>query len=255
MGVGGHRAVHRAVCGAVLAGYRAVCGAVLAGYVSLASSSPAIAAPAGRPPVPAAAPAPAYPAHLDYAAGWLTASGTGVADRHAPSPAVALGTSRRGAEQSARHKLAAMLAKLPLASGGTVGDQLAAGGAGGPLRARLDAAVDAAIAIAAEPETDGSWRVTLAVPLEAIRLALAEPRALPAAGDRDPPVIIVDGVTGTPAIGWTINAVPAATLWLEAPPAWAKDAPHATATAVDHGAITVSSPGGPATLYLLISRK
>src|SRR5262249_13854288 len=71
------------------------------------------------------------------------------------------------------------------------------------LRARIDAAVAAAIAIAAEPETDGSWRVTLAVPLETIRIALGAPRALAATGDRGPPVVVVEGAAARPAIGWT----------------------------------------------------
>src|SRR5437867_1778828 len=54
-------------------------------------------------------------ARVDWAAGWVIAGGTGIADRHAPSPAVALGTSRRGADDAARQRIAAALGALPLA--------------------------------------------------------------------------------------------------------------------------------------------
>jgi len=82
-------------------------------------------------------------AKVDWATGLVTADGVGIADRHAPSPAVARGTSRRGAEEAAKRALAAKIATLPLAIGGTVGE-------------RAKAAVDGAFAIAAEPETDGA---------------------------------------------------------------------------------------------------
>ena len=213
---------------------------------------------AGMAPAALAAPT-GDAARVDWAAGRVVAGGTSVADRHAPSPAVALGTSRRGAEQVAKRRIAAMLGGLPMASGGTVADQLAGkadGKAGAARKARLDAAVEAAIAIAAEPETDGSWHVTLAVPLEAIRQALDEPRALPAAGDGDPAVVVVEGVAGKPAIGWTINGAAAATLWVKDAPGWAKDAPRVKVGAASQGALTIDGKaGGPATLYVLISRK
>jgi len=193
-------------------------------------------------------------ARVDWAAGRVTAGGTGVADRHAPSPAVALGTSRRGADTASRRRIAARLAALPLAAGGTLADKLA----DRAIQARVDAAVDDAITVAAEPETDGSWHVTLAVPLEAIRLALGDPRALPAAGDAGPPVVIVEGVTAQPAIGWTIGGAAAATLWIASArdlPAWAKDAPRIKARSATAGAITVDrAVGTSATLYLLVAR-
>src|SRR5512146_854284 len=52
-------------------------------------------------------------ARIDWAAGRVAAGGTGIADRHAPSPAVALGTSRRGAELAAKQRLAGKLGSLP----------------------------------------------------------------------------------------------------------------------------------------------
>jgi hypothetical protein len=139
-------------------------------------------------------------ARVDWAAGWLIAGGTGIADRHAPSPAVALGTSRRGAEDAARRRLAGAVGALPLASRRRPGGparRRRGQGAGRRRRRRGDRA-------RGRPETDGSWHVTLAVPLEAIRLALEAPRALPTAGDHGPAVVVVDGVAARPAIAWTV---------------------------------------------------
>jgi hypothetical protein len=190
-------------------------------------------------------------ARVDWAAGQITAGGTGLADRQAPSPAVALGTSRRGAAEAARRRIAARLGSLPLAAGGTLATRLA----DAAIKARVDAAVDAAITVAAEPETDGSWHVTLAVPIEAIRLALDEPRALAGAGDAGPPVVVVEGVAAKPAVGWTIGGEGCAMLWVKDVPAWANGAPRVKARSARAGSITVDSrPGTAATLYLITSK-
>lgn len=191
---------------------------------------------------------PADGARVDWAAGRVTASGIGIADRHAPSPAVALGTSRRAAEQAARAKLAAKLPELPLAAGGTLADRLA----DTAIKARVAAAVEAALTVEAEPETDGSWRVQLAVPVEAVRQALAGPRTLAGADDA-PPVIVIDRVTAKPAVGWRIGDVDAATLWVKDVPAWAKAAPRKHARSSANGAITVDGATvGPSTLVILV---
>lgn len=187
-------------------------------------------------------------AQIDWAQGLVIAGGTSVADRHAPSPAVALGTSRRGAEDAARKRIAAAIKTLPHASGGTLARRLAAPA----VQARVDAAVAAAITLTAEPETDGSWRVVLGVPLEAIRVALDEPRALPATGDRGPPVIVVEGAALRPALGATVNGAAAAIVWVKDVPAWAKDAPRAKARSAKAGAIDLASPGTEATLYVVV---
>ena len=189
-------------------------------------------------------------ARVDWAAGWVIAGGTGIADRHAPSPAVALGTSKRGADEAARQRIAGALGALPLAAGGKLADRLA----DPEIKARVDAALAAAIEVAAEPETDGSWHVTRAVPLEAIRLALAAPRALPPGGDTGPPVVIVEGVAVRPAIGWTVGGVAAATLWVKDVPAWAKSAPRIRARSARGGAIDAPATGSPATLYLIAAK-
>jgi hypothetical protein len=190
-------------------------------------------------------------ARVDWAAGQIIAGGTALADRHAPSPAVALGTSRRGAVEAARRRIAARLGALPLAAGGTLATRLT----DAAVKARVDAAVEAAISLAAEPETDGSWHVTLAVPLEAIRVALDGPRALPAAGDAGPAVVIVEGVAAKPAIGWTVGGAACATLWVKDIPAWARGAPRVKAKSASRGAIALdAAAGGADTLYIVAIR-
>ncbi len=186
---------------------------------------------------------------IDWATGIVTAEGLGIADRHAPNPSVARGTSRRGAEEAAKKELAASVAQLGLADGGTVRKLVAPA-----IKARLDRAVAQAIAVAAQPETDGAWRVTMGVPIEAVRQAIeGGPRVSDGDGDRGPAVVVVEGVTAKPAVGWTVGGQHAATIWVTAVPAWAKDAPHVTATSAKAGAIEVSGTSGTrATLYVLL---
>ena len=187
---------------------------------------------------------------VDWAKGLVTANGVGIADRHAPNPAVARGTSRRAAEEAARAQLAKGLGALAVAGGGTVATH-----ATGDAKQRLERAVADAIAVAAEPQTDGAWTVTMAVPIEAIRQALdAGPREVGKDGDKPPAVVIVDGVTAKPAIGWTVGGVKAATTWVPVKdlPVWTKDAPHVTATGAKAGAIEVHGiVGAEATLYVI----
>ena len=207
------------------------------------------------PPVIPLVAALAGTAHADVAVDWakglVTANGVGIADRHAPNPAVARGTSRRSAEDAARAQLAKGLGSLPLAGGGTVREH-----ATPDAKLRLERAVAQAIAVAAEPQTDGAWTVTMAVPIEAIRQALdAGPRAVGKDGDPPPAVVIVDGVKAKPAIGWTVSGVKAATIWVPAKdlPAWAKDAPHVTSTGATGNAIAVTGiAGNEATLYVIV---
>jgi hypothetical protein len=184
--------------------------------------------------------------HVDWAAGVVIASGVGIADRHAPSPAAAREPARRDAEDAARKQLRATLPTLALAGGGTV--------AGKHVEAALDAAVAAAITVETTPQTDGSWNVTLAVPLEAVRQAVYGPRVLAAnAADADPPIVIVEGVTAKPALGYAIGGVRAATLWVTELPKWAKDVPRVKATTTKSGAIELArKQGGPSTLFVVV---
>ena len=182
---------------------------------------------------------------VDWAAGLVTADAVGVADRHAPSPAVARGTSRRVAEDAARALIKAKLGDLPVAAGGKLADKVK----------ELDGVVARAFAVSAEPETDGAWKVTMAVPIEALRQAIAGPRELAKDGDSGPAVVVVDGAAAKPAIGWTVGGVAGATIFVPAVPAWAKDAPHVTAKSAKNGAIEVAKGmGSPGTLFVIVEK-
>jgi hypothetical protein len=192
---------------------------------------------------------------VDWAKGMVTAEGVGIADRHAPNPAVARGTSRRGAEAAARAQLAKGLGALPVASGGTVANK-----AKDPaIKARIDRAVAQAIAIAAQPETDGAWKVTMAVPIEALRQAIeGGPRAVAAAGEAAAPVVVIvdGGAAAKPAIGWTVGTAHVATLWPKDVPAWAKDAAHVKASSAKAGQLELADAGtiaSAATLYVIVT--
>lgn len=179
----------------------------------------------------------------------MIADGVGLADRHAPNPAVARGTSRRAAEDAARKALAGKLPELPVAAGGKVGGRAD----DAAVNERLARAVAHAIVLAADPETDGSWRVTMAVPIEAVRQALTGPRT--ATEDTGPPVIVVEGVRAKPAVGYKLGALEAPTLWVDAAPAWAKDAPRVKAKSAKSGVIEISGTDAtPATLFLIIGK-
>jgi hypothetical protein len=148
------------------------------------------------------------------------------------------------AEDAARKQLAAQLPALPHARGGTVKDQL---GASTAAAERIAKAVERAYTIAATPQTDGSWNVTLALPLEAVRQALdGGPRVQAAGGDLDPPVVIVEGVTTKPALGYAIGRSAGPVVWRKDVPAWAKNAPRVKA-----GSLPTMN-GGPSTLHLVI---
>jgi hypothetical protein len=72
-------------------------------------------------------------------------------------------------------------------------------------------------------------------------------------GDRGPAAVIVDGVTASPAVGWTVGGVAAATLWVKAAPAWAKDAPHVKARGVKAGAIDADATAdSAATVFVIV---
>jgi hypothetical protein len=196
----------------------------------------------------AATTARADDARVDWDRGLVIAHGIGLADRHAPSPATARGTSRRRAEDAARAAIAKQLPELPLAAGGTVADR--AGDAA--VKARLDRAVEHAITLDAQPETDGSWRVEIAVPLEAIRQAVLGPRALPAAGDAGPAHLLVY-VAVAPSIGWTVAGVPVATLFAHpdhVPACCAQ--PHATGRVVKPGEIELAGGTTPSPSTLIV---
>lgn len=190
-------------------------------------------------------------ADVDWSKGLVTAPGVGLADRQAPNPAVARGPARRRAEDAARATLSAQLAALPIAGGGAVKDRL-----GDPaVKARIDTAVAGAFVVSADPETDGSWRVTMAVGLDAIRQAMSGgPRAL-AASDGAPVAAVVEGVMVTPALGYAIGGLAAATIFVTEVPAWAKSAPRIKARGVKGAAIDADvGKATAATLFLILAK-
>ena len=147
---------------------------------------------------------------VDWTAGQIEAGGVGVADRHSPSPATARPAARRRAIADAARQLASAAALVPRDERG--GDQ-------GPDRARLEALAADAVVLSADPLVDGSWRVALALPLEALR----RPRPLPKAGDASaaPALVIVRApAETTPRLGLAISdgktTVRGATLWATA---------------------------------------
>jgi hypothetical protein len=186
----------------------------------------------------------------DWARGLVLATGVGIADRHAPSPVNARGPARRAAEEAARKQLLAAVPALPLAEGGTFAAKLG----DAAVKARIDRAVAAAITIDAEPSTDGSWKVTLGLPIEALRQALTGPRPAPASDAEGPPIVVVEGARAAPAIGYRLGKVAAPALWVKDVPAWAKDAPRVRARGATAGVIDIADPkGSESTLFVIIA--
>ena len=191
-------------------------------------------------------------ADIDWSKGLVTAPGVGLADRQAPNPAVARGPARRRAEDAARAALAAQLPAVPLAGGGTLKDKLG----DAAIKARVDAAVAAAFVIAADPETDGSWKVTMGLGLDAIRQAIAGGARPVASSDDAPPAAILEGAAVTPAVGYTVGGVAAATVFVTEVPAWAKGAPKLKAKAVRGAAIDADiGKATAATLFVIVPKK
>jgi len=187
---------------------------------------------------------------VDWETGRVLETGVGLADRQAPNAAVARGPARRKAEDAARLALRAAVSALPVAGGGTVKDKL-----GDPaIAARLDHAIATALTVTAAPETDGAWVVTLAVPIEALRQAIAGPRTLASDGDQGPAVIVVEGATAKPAIGTTIGGASVPIVWVKKVPEWAAKAPRIKARGAKDGAIDADTKSAsPSTLFVVLA--
>jgi hypothetical protein len=192
-------------------------------------------------------------ANVDWAKGLVTADGIGVANRAAPTPAAARGPARRMAEEAARKKLVGLVGAVPIAAGGTVAAKMK----DATVKAAVEKTIAHALVVAAELETDGSWKVTMGVPLEALRQATlgGGPRTL-SGGDDGADVVIVDGAGATkPALGYAIGGITGAVVFAKDVPAWAKDAPRvkakgaAKAGAIDAAVGTVEASEG--TLFVI----
>jgi len=195
-------------------------------------------------------------ADVDWAKGLVTAEGIGVANRSAPTPAAARGPARRLAEEAARKKLAAQVGGLAVASGGTV-DAKRKKDAG--VKQAIERAVEEAFVVAADPETDGSWKVTMAVPIEALRLALAgQPRSVTAAGDAGPAVVVVMVEGAKPAIGYQVGGLAAATVFVKEKdlPAWASGAVRVKAKGLGKAGVIDAAVGDAtaATLFVVVAK-
>lgn len=190
-------------------------------------------------------------ADVDWAKGLVTAEGIGVANRAAPTPAAARGPARRLAEEAAKKQLAAQLGGLPLATGGKLEVKLK----DAAVKAEVERAVANALVVSADPETDGSWRVTMGVPIEALRQALTGgPRTIAGADDA-PAVIVVDGASVKPAIGYQLGALAAPVVFVKDVPAWAKDAPRVKAKGAKAGVIDVAATKATAATLFVIQTK
>jgi hypothetical protein len=150
---------------------------------------------------------------VDWSRGLVTATGIGLADRHAPSPAVGRAASRRRADAAARAELASALGEVAWIAGGKPGE----------LAAREGWIEAHAVVVDATLNPDGSWRVTMGLPVEAIRAGLGGVRELSADGDKDETrALVIDAraidvaPVGGAGIGDAKTA--GATLWVDAPP-------------------------------------
>jgi hypothetical protein len=119
--------------------------------------------------------------HVDWTAGRITAVGVGAPDLRAPGPSVARVTTERVARREARKRLLETAQALPLASGKRAG-----------AGAWLDAAAQLVHDLEVRHSSDGSVEVTLSLPLEAVRQALAGEAVPPTGVDGAPTAVLVD---------------------------------------------------------------
>jgi hypothetical protein len=208
----------------------------------------AVVAPAASAPSPSVTSTLADQVTIDWSVPAIIADGIGLADRRAPTPDVARAAARTRGVDDARKRLRAALVNVPWADGKTVGAHL--------NETQLNAAAAAAIVQRAEPQTDGSWRVRLMLPIEALQQVVQGPRGLAPGGDTATlAVVAIDAkkVAVEPRVGWQFNdggtVVPCTQRWVTR---W--DGPTHKATAAQAGVITLSKPAGikPATLCVII---
>lgn len=135
---------------------------------------------------------------VDWTRGVVLAVGAAGADLRAPSPDVARIGAERAARQRARDGLLEHARGLAMAGGGSVGEHVDGDAS---ARDRLARAVDRAADEAVDYGSDGSVVVTLALPIEAVRSALAGPMAPPSG--EGPSAVVVDArrVMTQPALG------------------------------------------------------
>jgi hypothetical protein len=187
-------------------------------------------------------------AAVDWSDGTITAKGVGPADRHAPAPAVARDAALAHAKAAAAKTLVAAAKALP--------------GAHGLDDAALVDAASRATITTMDLGTDGSVTVQLAIPIEAVRVAIAGPRATAPSVDPPAPVVIVDAtkLKLKPQLGLAIGAWTGQVLFVDAMPAEndprTGDHPvHRTATKASAGKLAIDGdpPAAGALAVVVIS--
>jgi hypothetical protein len=183
---------------------------------------------------------------IDWTAGLVEVVGAGATDLRAPSPAIGRVTAERAARADGARRLVDAVKDVPLADGRTAADAAHDDpAAAARLAAVLARPRDVSIAYA----SDGSTEVTLAVPLEAVRDALAVPK-IPRATDDSPTALVVDAraLAARPALGVRVGELAGPTIWTTDaadPRAGARPlAAHATGYA--NGAFVLDVDPGPA---------
>jgi len=144
--------------------------------------------------------------HIDWTRGLIVETGAAAGELRAPSPAVARVAALRRARQAARARLHKAAVGLSLAEGAPVSERVAADAS---LAARLDSAVQRTLDLDVDYSSDGSVVLSVGLPLEAVRGALAGATAPPGKqGAGAPSAIIVDasGALKGPVLGLALAA-------------------------------------------------
>ncbi len=185
---------------------------------------------------------------VDWAAGVMIAKGVGLADRRAPTPDVARAAARSRGVAQARERLSAALLLVPWANGKGTAAQLTA--------TQLETLTGTAAIVAAQPQTDGGWQITLQLPLEAVRQAARGNRTLAVDGDvAAAPDVVLDArkLRVAPAVGLRVDEGGAI---VECATRWVTQWPGASTkiSSVNAGVIKLSKTAGikPATLCVII---
>ena len=148
-------------------------------------------------------------ADVNWTRGLVIASGAASANLRAPRPEVARVGAVRRARELARRRLTEAVHALPMAQGSSARNSQAA-------KARLATAVARALTLAVNYGSDGSASVRMAVPIEAVRVAVFGTPAPPSPGAKLTAVIVEAPAGTTPAIGYSIAAGPV----VHSGPAW-----------------------------------
>jgi hypothetical protein len=177
-------------------------------------------------------------ATVDWSDGTITAQGIGPADRHAPSPAVARDAALARAKKAAAARLIAAAEALP--------------GAHGLDDKQLAPVADQATVATMDVGTDGSVTVALRIPIEAVRVAIAGPRAATPAVEAPPTTVIVDAtkLKLKPQLGLEIGGWTGPVLFVDAMPDGDSELAgghggHRRATATKAAAGTLTIDGDP----------